>query len=171
MKQIFLIAYSVFLIFFIQNCKNKSTDPNDDVTVKPYANITVKPIVEKTSTDYTQELFRLSFPKMELLKEVGEAYKNNYSEAIKNELINYMKKQVDSLGESGEIFSDCMEVTGCKDIYSISLPCYAEKAKYEGNDVWIIQLVWGMMPLDLGHYKCFAISTNNKDTLDFKRCK
>ena len=164
MKKILLmISYIILFILSIQSCKDKSTDPYEDILVKP--------IVEKTSTDYTPELFRSSFPKMELLHEIGEAYKNSYSEAVKNQLINYMKSQANKLGENSEIFNECMEVTGCNNSNSISLPSYAEKAKYEGKDVWIIQLVWGMMPSDLGHYKCFAISTDDKDTLDFKRCK
>ncbi len=171
-KTLLLIGYGVFsIILFFQSCKDKSADPNEDTTVQQDSEITAKPIVKKTSTDYTHKLFGASFPQKESLKEIGEAYKNNYSVALKNQLINYMKEQADSLGENGEIFNECMEMTGCKDIYFISLPSYAEKARYEGNDVWIIQLVWGLRPSDLSHYMCFAISTNNKDTLDFKRCR
>ncbi len=165
-----IIGVSAFFISTLLSCSENSTDPSGN-SEEVVEEITAKPTVIITSTDYNSELFRISFPKMELLQEIGAAYQKNYSNALKNQLIKYMTDKVDTLGQSVEIFNACMEVTGCKISNSVSLPTYAERAKYDGEDAWIIQLVWGVSPFDLGHYKCFAISMNSKDTLYFKRCR
>jgi hypothetical protein len=166
MKTINLIF--VCCLSLLVSCDN-STESSDNSLNE--VEITVKPVVIKTSTDYNSKLFRTSFPKMELLHEIGEAYQKSYSDNLKKQLISYMIEKADTLGESGEILNECIEVTGCKIESPVSLPTYAERAKYNGEDAWMIQLVWGASPFDLGHYKCFAISMVSKDTLYFKRCK
>jgi hypothetical protein len=164
MKRIIsLIGLSLIILFTSSGCNDKSID------IK--SNLTETPPVKKTAINYNKESFGNSFPDSEILHKIADAYKNNYSQEIKTELIEYMKAQVILLGENQETFNRCIDLTDCENINSISLPTNAEKAKYDGEDVWIIQLVWGMEPSDLGHYKCFAISAVNYDTLDYKRCR
>lgn len=158
-----LITFSILSSFFILNCNDNSTEPKNSITVKP--------VVKKSTVNYNEDSFKAVFPDMDLINNIGSAYKENYSEEIKNQLINYMRGQVTALGENEDTFVKCMDLTGCNNISSISLPTYAEKSKYNGEDVWIIQLVWGLKPMDLGHYKCFVIGINQRDTLNFIRCK
>jgi hypothetical protein len=152
----------LLLIIFI-GCSANSTEPEDELTVKP--------IVVKISKNYDEQLFNSSFPQNDILKNMSEAYKNNYSENIKMKLVDYVALKVKSFGENEEVFLECFKLSGCKNVNSISLPTYVEKAKYNGEDSWIIQLSWGVESSDLGHYKCFAIGINSKDTLYYARCK
>jgi hypothetical protein len=164
MKRIIsLVVLSLIILFTFHGCDDKSIDTKSSLTATP--------LVRKTAINYNKESFGNSFPDGELLRKIADAYKNNYSQEIKIGLIEHIKAQVILLGENQETFNRCMNLTDCENINSISLPTNAEKAKYNGEDVWIIQLVWGMEPSDLGHYKCFAISVINYDTLDYKRCK
>jgi len=161
-NKIALITFSILFFFFIISCNDNSTEPKDEITIKP--------IVIKSSINYNKDSFRTSFPDLDLNKNIADAYKDKYSQEIKAQMIDYMKNQVKMLGENEDTFIKCMDLTGCKDINSISLPTYAEKAKYDGEDAWIIQLIWASRPENIGHYKCFAIGINQIDTLDFIRC-
>jgi hypothetical protein len=156
-----LVPFLVPLLLIL-GCGDNSTEPAD--------NLTKKPVVKKSSTDYNYDSFRDSFPDTSSLKRIGKAYAGIYSEEIKNELISYMKRKVKQIGEDENLFTECFGLTGCSGTASVSLPTYAEKAKYEGKEAWIIQLVWGIDPQDLSHYKCFAFETDKMDTLDYYRC-
>lgn len=162
-KHLLKVVLPFMLLIFILGCSDNSTEPIDEHIVNP--------IVVKTSINYDEQLFNSSFPQNDILNKISEAYKNHYSEKIKINLIDNVVIIVESLGENEETFLDCFELTGCFDANSISLPTYVEKAKFNGEDAWIIQLSWGVESSDLGHYKCFAIGINSKDTLCYAQCK
>jgi len=164
-RLIVFLGLPILFLFFTLGCKDEVTEPGNG------NELIVKPAVTKTLVNYGQETFRAAYPDTASLHKIGEAYKSNYSQEAKNQFIDYVHVQVGSLGENKEMFIKCMDLTGCKETASISLPTNVERAKYNGEDVWIIQLVWGMEPMDLGHYKCFAIGISKLDTLDFIRCK
>jgi len=162
-NHLFYIVSTFLLLAIIYGCNDNSTNPED--------NISVKPTVQITSTNYDEQLFNSSFPKNDILNEISDAYKSSYSNDIKVKFIDYVTNRVESLGENKKIFLECFELSGCENENSISLPTYIEKAKFKGEDSWIIQLTWGFKSSDLGHYKCFAIGIESKDTLYFTRCK
>ena len=162
-KKIMFVALSFLLLVIIFSCSDNATDPTNDISVKPTVKI--------TSTDYDEQLFNNSFPENDILNEISDAYRSSYSNDIKIKLIDYVSQKVESLGENKNTFKECFELSGCKEGNSISLPTYIKKANYNGVDAWIIQLTWGVDSSDLGHYKCFAIGINSKDTLYYSRCK
>ncbi|MBU2507786.1 MAG: hypothetical protein KJ799_13845 [Bacteroidetes bacterium] len=162
-KYLSFVVLPFLLLTIIFSCSDNSTNPEDELTVKP--------IVLKTSTNYDEQLFNSLFPQNDILKTMSDAYKNKYSEKIKMQLIDYVVSKVKTLGENEAIFLECFNLSGCQNVNSISLPTYIEKAKYNDEDSWIIQLSWGLESSDLGHYKCFAFGINSKDTLYYTRCK
>ena len=162
-KHLFSVVSTLLLFTIIYGCNDNSTNPE--------VNITVKPTVKITSTNYDEELFNSSFPQNDILNEISDAYKSSYSNDTKAKIIDYVTERVELLGENKYTFLECFELTGCNNENSISLPTYIEKAIFNGEDSWIIQLAWGFEPSDLGHYKCFAIGIESKDTLYFTRCR
>lgn len=162
-KKVAIIIIPFLLFFSLISCSDSSTEPVSELTEKP--------IVIKTSTNYDEDLFNSTFPKNDVLRNVSEAYKNNYSEAIKIEMIEYVTLKLQALGENEVQFLECFGLTNCQNKNSISLPTYIEKAKFLDKDAYIIQLSWGVEPSDLGHYKCFAIGIVNQDTLYYSQCK
>ena len=162
-KIIVLSSLCILALFFIIGCNEKLEGPN--------VGITAKPMVKKSSINYTAETFSVSFPESTSLKKISEAYKNNFSEAIRGELLEYMKSEVTKLGEDINIFDNVLSQTGCKLSGEYVLPTYAERAKYEGQDVWILQVTYGLGEPNFAHFKCFALGMAYMDTLAYVGCK
>jgi len=158
-----LIVSNSFLFLFLLIAYGCSTEPEE--------NITAKPVVKKTSVNYNQETFSTYFPDTISLQNISRAYSNNFSEESRKALIDYMKGEVIKLGEDVNIFDNILSQTGCKLNGEYLLPTYAEKAKFENQDAWIFQVTYGLGGPNFEHYKCFAFSVENLDTLAYKGCK
>ena len=154
--KIFIALNSLFFLFllFALGC----TTENED-------NITAKPIVKKSLTNYDQTTILNSLPDSISLHNISNAYSNKYSEEIRNELLSYMRTEVSKLGEDLNTFENVLELTGCKLNNEFVLPTYAEKAKYDNQDVWLFQLTYGLGNSNFGRSKCFVFNSNNFDTL------
>jgi len=159
-----IISSCFFILFlFVVACNEKSTEPKDDITTKP--------VVKKSSVNYSEESFNISFPDTNSLNSISKTYSNNFSEEKRNKLIEYIKSEVAKLGEDVNIIDNILSCTGCKISGEYLLPTYAERAKYEGEEAWIFQLTYGLGEPNFGHYKCFAFSIASLDTLAFKQCR
>ena len=153
----------MFLFLFVIACNENSTEPQDDIRAKP--------VIKKSSENYDQESFRISFPDTTSLNNISKYYSNNFSEDKRNKLIEYITGEVTKLGEDANSFNNILAITGCKLSDEYLLPTYAERAKYEGEEVWIFQITYGLGEPNFGHYKCFAFSIDTLDTLDYVGCK
>ena len=157
MKKLITVESLFFLfLLFVSGC-----------TTEPEYNNTSKPVVKKTSVNYTREAFRISFPDTFSLKYISNAYSNNYSEDKRNKLIDYMRDEVSKLGEDANIFENILSQTGCKLTSEYVLPTYAERAKYENQEVWIFQVTYGLGDPVFGRCKCFVFGLTNLDTLAY----
>ena len=159
-KFIVLISILFFPMLIFLSCTTETEET-----------ITSKPVVKKTTTNYTQSSFCNCFPDSASLQNIRKAYSNNYSENIKDKLLRYMRNEVSMLGEDLLIFEDILSLTGCKISGEYLLPTYAERAKYENLQVWIFQVAYGLGAPNFAHYKCFAISISNLDTLNYISCR
>lgn len=153
----------LILCFSISGCKDNSTEPSRLATAEP--------VVKKTSVNYSPETLRNSFPDTVSLENISKAYTKDYSEELKTELFGNMQNEVAKLGEDSTIFDNILLRIGCKTANSYLLPTYAEKAKYEGQDVWIIQLTYGLDGPVFEHYKCFVVGIKDLNVLDSICCK
>jgi len=159
-----IISSCFFVLFlFVIACNDKSTEPQDDITTKP--------VVKKSSVNYSEKSFNISFPDTNSLNSISKVYSNNFSEEIRNKLIEYIKSEVAKLGEDVNIFDNILSCTGCNISGEYLLPTYAERAKYDGEEALIFQLTYGLGEPNFGHFKCFAFSVANLDTLAFKQCR
>jgi hypothetical protein len=157
----YLILFS-FLLILLSGCEeNKITDPQNVNGV----------IVKVSNTDYNLNSFRAHFPDTTSLHNICTAYSNNYSEERKAELITNMKGKVAALGQDVTIIEQILTRTGCNTPGEYILPTYAEKAKYESKDAWLIQFTYGLGNSGFGHYKCFVFSIPNLDTLHYITCR
>jgi hypothetical protein len=134
-------------------------------TTETENNITALPVVKKTSVNYDSTTISNSLPDLNSLNSISNAYSNNYTEEIKTKLLSYMRGEVSKLGEDLNIFDNVLSLTGCKIGNEFVLPTYAEKAKYENQDVWLFQLTYGLGNSNFGRSKCFVFNCNNFDTL------
>ncbi len=153
----------LFLSFLILACSDKITEPPDEITAKP--------VVKKSDINYTQETFLSSFPDTASLQNISRAYSNNYSEELRTKLLDYMKDEIDKLGEDVNTFDRILSVTGCRNSDGYMLPTYAEKAQYENQDAWIFQVTYGLGEPDFGHSRCFVFSASTLDTLTYIQCR
>ena len=92
------------------------------------------------------------------------------TDLLRDNIIRSMKKQAKELGEDPELLEDCIKATGQIQPGLVRLPCVAEKAKYNGTDVWIIVFTWGFNARDLGHDRDYVIDIESKEILRFQTC-
>lgn len=78
-----------------------------------------------------------------------------------------MKSEVITLGEYFSIFEEILYKTYCYEKGAFLIPTYAERAKYENNDVWIFQLTFGLDKPVFGRVRCFVFGIPNLDTLNY----
>jgi len=157
------IVASTVVLCVISGCKDASTGPQTSLTTLP--------VVTKTSSDYTPESFERSFPQTEILTAMTKAYAHKCSDEVREALIDYMKKEAADLGEDVSGFDALLTLSGCRDSEGLVLPTYAERARFNGQEVWIIQVAWGYDAADFGHFKCRAFGLTLHDQLAYVGCR
>ena len=164
MKRLAQISGLAFLIFvLISGCKDNPTDP--------YENLPAKPVIKKTTNNYTAEKLRELFPDTASWNSMSRAYSNNYSEDIRNKINEYLKSEVGRMGENQNLFESILARTGCREEGNYILPVYAERARFENNEAWIVQFTYGLGQPEFGHYKYLAYSVPELDTLFYTSCR
>ena len=148
------IALCFLFLLLVPACTTESED-----------NITALPVVKMTTVNYDSTTISNALPDLNSLNSISNAYSNNYTEEIKTKLLSYMRGEVSKLGEDLNIFDNVLSLTGCKIGNEFVLPTYAEKAKYENQEVWLFQLTYGLGNSNFGRSKCFVFNCNNFDTL------
>jgi hypothetical protein len=131
----------------------------------------VEATVKASTTDYNQDAFRRLFPDSVSLQRISSAFTNNYTEQRKTTLVENMLTRVSALGEVPAVLDTIVTRAGCRTPGENILPTYAERAHYAGRDAWIVQFTYGLGVPTFGHYKCFAYSISNLDTLDYLGCR
>jgi hypothetical protein len=160
MRNITILTFSSFLILSLLNfCCENSTEPNNDIIAKP--------VVKLSSTNYNPQSFMDVFPDTASLTIISKAYSNHYSKEIKERLIDYMKSEVSRLNEDPAEFTNILSLSGCNGTGEFVLPTYAEKAFYENQKAWVVQITYGLGGPSFGHFKCFVFGSANLDTLNY----
>ena len=163
MRNIIISNFLIFLfISFLSGC-DSLTESDEDLPAKP--------IIKKTSTNYTQQLISSTFPKTEIHEKMNQAYSGKYSEDMRQDLLEYIKKEISGLGESVGEFDEILKKSGCDDQNLLAIPTYAERAKYENEDAWILQIANGLNSQSFEHYKIFVFSLDSSDTLFYEACR
>jgi hypothetical protein len=161
-SKIALRGVLLFLSFLILACNDNITSSDE---------ITAKPVVIKTNVNYDLQSFNTAFPDTVSLNNISRAYSNNYTEELRNKILDYMKEEVSRLGENVNTFDRILSATGCRDNVGYILPTYAEKAQYENREAWVFQITYGLNFSDFGHSKCFVFDAATLDTLTYKQCR
>ena len=161
-----ILSIGIFFLFLLLNngCK-------EDNSTNIANNSTADVVVKVSNTNYSQESFRQLFPDSASLAIISSAYSTNYSEERRTALIATMKNKVSELGENVTVIDTILTRAGCNSSGEYILPTYAEKAKYNGVDAWLIQFTYGLSNSQFEHYKCYALSVPSLDTLNYVGCK
>lgn len=167
-KRIFLI-FTIFVGLIDSQCsRDFSVEPD---SAEQLDNLAAKPIIKKSSVNYSRATFRIIFPDTAYLNNINRAYSDNYSEDLRNRLVEYMKGEVKKIGEDEYVFDNLLSKTGCKQVGAYLLPVYAERAKFEAQKAWIFQMTYGLGGPNFGHFRRFAFGLANLDTLAYLSCK
>ena len=157
---------AVLLIFCcVVGCKKETTTESKS-SLDPVPRIAI------SDTNYSATDFSQGIPfSTSLLQSFSKSYSGKYSDELKGQLISYIQVKSSEIGANRQELDSCLQVTRQLRNGLVSLPMEAERAKYEGQDCWLFSFIWGVQSDDLGHYRCFAISTTSYDTLAFRTCK
>ncbi|MBI4428905.1 MAG: hypothetical protein HY562_07285 [Ignavibacteriales bacterium] len=127
----------------------------------------VEVTVRVSTVDYTGSTFSRLFPDSAELHRIASAFNTNYSEQRRAILLQRMISKVSELGKDEEIMERILGAVACKTSRAYILPTLAEKAKCAGHEAWLVQFTYGLGGPSFGHYKCFAFSIPNLDTLHY----
>lgn len=153
---IYLISLLFITFFFLTAC-------NDDTISESHYNPEV--VVKVSNLNYDQPGFLNLFPEIESLNNISTAFTSDYSEERKNRLLINMQIKVANWGQDVAVMDNILTATGCNTVGEYILPTYAERAKYNGQDAWLIQFTYALDTLVFGRFKCFAFSIPDLDTL------
>jgi hypothetical protein len=158
MKTISLLSALLLILLFLNcGCNDNSTNNPD--------NLTVKPIVKKTSINYTRETISSAVPDTAFYNKICKAYTNHYSDDIKKAMINNMENQAGSLGENVNVFDSVLTHAGFTGTAGYLLPIYAERAQYNNKEVWIVESILGLGKPVFSGFKFLVIGITKYDTL------
>lgn len=143
--------YIFFPFLFILLCLLCSCNNDEDIFIPEV-------IVKISYTNYDQTSFLNLFPHQESLNQISSAFTNNYSEERKNELLNNMKAKVAVLREDVGIIENILTIMGCNNVGAYVLPTYAERAKFNGQEAWLIQFTYALDTPVFGRVRCIAFS-------------
>jgi hypothetical protein len=150
MKSPIAIFITLFLILIqFSGCHDLfSTEPPDVVDV----------VVKMSMTDYDATTFTHSFPDTSSLHAVASAFSSGYSEERRASLLARMLQRIAVLGEEPRFVDSILTRCDCRTPGTFVLPTYAERARFKGKDVWIVQFAVGYGGPGFGHYSCVVYS-------------
>jgi len=163
MKRVHEVALAAIWVILVFNfsCQKEKSPTWPDTTF---------PVVQVTSNNYCEAEIIGMTPHSELFEAFCESYVNQYSDALKAEVVKQMKIKAFRLGEDPRQLEECMEATGHLAPGVISLPYYAERACYDDQDMWLIEFAWGYAAADLAHFKSFVMGISTCDTIYYVSC-
>jgi hypothetical protein len=134
--------------------------------------ITVKPEVRVSDNEYYENTTGETFWEPPIWERFENEYAGRFSVRLQQECVSSMKDQAKDLGQDPTVLERCIDACGEFDEpeYHVSLPCLAERARFNGTEVWIIVYIWGMDTNDLGHIRYFVVDIETREILQFETC-
>lgn len=165
------------LVCLLIGCQTElSLDPSSDLGLPhPTENGPMgtdpNPLVLLGQKEYTEATVRSSVPDTALFRAFCSAYLNEYTDSLKQFLVGDIGLRTELAGGNRAEMQKCLEATGQLKNGLVSLPFFAERARYQGKDAWLFQFTWGFTPGGLGHYRCYVMGAASADTLLFITCR
>jgi hypothetical protein len=164
----FVICSLFILIIFSSGCISQEKKETEGGSYS----LEVLPEVRTSNYNYNETTMGNYFWDLPVWENFTDTYAGKYSDSLKDAVIDNMKSQAENLNLDQKLLEDC--INGCGEFdepeYHVALPCLAELAKFQDNDVWIIVFAWGMDTHDLGHIRYYAVDINTLETLHFETC-
>ena len=129
------------------------------------------PKVVVTQSNYVELDIQSRVPDTTYKNKCSSMYRDNLTDSSKKYVVNVLLQKVRLLNQDTSVVSGCLNATGQLKDGVISVPYYAERAKYQSKDCWIIEFAWGLNSNDLNHHRCFVMDVATKDTLLFITCR
>jgi hypothetical protein len=129
------------------------------------------PLIKVTLSNYVELDMQSRVPDTTYKNKCCSMYKDRFTDSSKKYIAGVMVQKAQLLNQDTSIVSACLNATGQLKDGVISVPYFAERAKYQSKDCWIFEFAWGVNSNDLSHYRCFVMDVATKDTLLFITCK
>ena len=128
-------------------------------------------IVKVSAKDYDAVSFEQLFPKTTSHKVIASAFSTNYSDERRANLTQRMLARVAVLGEDPRFVDSILTRHDCKVPGAFILPTYAERAHFNGKDVWLVQFIYGLGGPSFSHHACYAYSIPELEQLCYIGCR
>ena len=139
----------------------------DDLGVQEDADV----IVTVSAKDYDATSFKQLFPETTSHKIIASAFSANYSDERRTNLSKRMLARIAVLGENPRFVDSILTRHGCRESGAFILPTYAERARFNGKDVWLVQFIYGLGVPSFSHYACYAYSIPDLEQLYYIGCR
>jgi hypothetical protein len=157
--QLIVLAAVILLVGSLVGCDDLGVQEDIDVIVKVSAN------------NYDATSFKQLFPEMTSHKAIASAFSTNYSDERRATLTQRMLAHVAVLGEDPRFVDSILVRHDCKEPGSFILPTYAERAHFNGRDVWLVQFIFGLGGPSFSHHACYAYSIPELEQLYYVGCR
>ena len=129
------------------------------------------PLVKVTQSNYSELDIQSRVPDTTYKNKCCAIYTNHLTDSAKKYMINVLLQKAQQLNQDTSVVAECLNATGQLQEGIVSIPYFAEQAKYLSKECWIFEFAWGASTNDLGHHRCFVMDISTKDTLLFITCK
>jgi len=132
-----------------------------------------EPIVVVTDINYSSDPDAIPY------YGIHNGFSENYSGSdlsieLRDRVIQHMVEKADELGENSSILYEAIKITYYSDWETrpIRIPCYAEKAVYNGESIWAIAFnrANGFGESSLGHFNLYFVSISTLEAQWFAGC-
>ena len=156
---IIILTILILSVGCISITSNKKNSPDVDLIPITTTSLKCEPIVKVTGHNYTDD--PASVPYQDIHNKFAKNYTgSNLSSELRNLTIESMITQADELGENTTILYESIKVTYYDwETRPSRIPCYAEKAMYNNEQIWAIAFNRANGFEDgLGHFDLFFVS-------------
>lgn len=159
------IVHIILLLVVVLNCHKYSP-------TEPKVELTVFPEVRMSDFNYDDTGIELTFWNDSTWRSFTHAYNGKFSSELVELIVDNMRKQAEALFLDPDVLDSCIygnpEMQGNASVF---LPCVAERAKYQGQDVWVIIFAWGFDVDDLGHIWIHVMDLYAYKSLHYLKCR
>jgi hypothetical protein len=155
----------VLLTLALVGCQKETPTTAEQTTLPEVPHVVV------TQANYTESDLRSRVPDTTLKNTCCAMYTSSLTDSSKRSVARVIVEKARQLNQDTATVSHCLTATGQLVTGVVSVPYFAERARYQSIECWIFEFAWGSTPQDLGHYRCFVMNISTQDTLLYITCR
>lgn len=115
------------------------------------------PQLKISSEDYDRAKIDQKFRDLPVHRQFARSYQCAEGKKVTAPLVDYLIGLAQSKKSDFKELRQCLKVVMPEKTRSVAIPCYVEKAKFDGTDAWIIVQNWGMPGEKMSHIRVWVI--------------